>query len=96
MVAILAGMFNIFAARRLPFFEGIMFLVFFGGLFAILIPLWVLAPTVSSKTVWTNFEIWSGWANLGVACAIGQMSSGGAMIGTDGETSVGISRTPAD
>ena len=61
-----------------------MFVIFFGGILAILIPLWVLSPTVSSEVVWTNFESFSGWTNLGLACAIGQTSSGGAMIGTDG------------
>ena len=61
-----------------------MFLFFFGGLFAILIPLWALSPKASAREVWTDFAAFSGWANLGLACVIGQTSSGGSMIGVDG------------
>ena len=85
MVAVPAALFNIFAAKQLSLFEIAMFIFFFGGLLAVLIPLWALAPKASTGDVWTHFDSFSGWANLGLACAIGQISSGGAMIGVDGK-----------
>ena len=80
----MAATYNVFGARRLPFFEAVMFSIFVGGLFGILIPLWVLSPMVPSQVVWTNFESYSGW-EIGVACLVSQAFSGGAMIGTDGK-----------
>lgn len=85
LIAIIASLFNIFAAKRLGFFEGLMLLCFFAGLFAVVIPLWVLAPKASSKEVWTEFGTYIGWQPIGLACVIGQISAGGSMIGIDGE-----------
>ena len=53
------------------------------GFFAILIPLWVLAPKASATAVFTDFENYGGWSSIGAACVIGQLAAAGAFIGAD-------------
>lgn len=86
LIAVSVTVFNIYGARRLPFFEGCILFFDIIGVFAILIPLWILAPMASSKEVWLDFGSYGGWKNLGLACLIGQLPSGGALIGADGES----------
>lgn len=86
LIAVSVTVFNIYGARQLHFFEGCILVFDIIGVFAILIPLWVLAPMASSKEVWLDFGSFGGWKNLGLACLIGQLPSGGALIGADGES----------
>ena len=86
LIAVSVTMFTIYGTRRLPFFEGCILFFDIIGVFAIVIPLWTLAPMAPSKEVWLDFGSYGGWKNLGLACLIGQMPSGGALIGADGES----------
>lgn len=82
-VCIFAILFNIFAAKRLPSFEGLILFFHIVGFLAVVIPLWVLAPKASSSAVWTDFSNYGGWSSTGAACIVGQLASAGAFIGAD-------------
>jgi hypothetical protein len=47
--------FNTFLAKKLPMVEGLVLIIHILGFFAVLIPLWVLAPRTDAKTVFTEF-----------------------------------------
>lgn len=53
------------------------------GFFAILIPLWVLAPKASSKEVWTGLQVSSGWSSTGLSFMVGVAGSLNGLIGPD-------------
>ncbi|KAK6437770.1 hypothetical protein LTR95_006042 [Oleoguttula sp. CCFEE 5521] len=85
-VALFATAFNTFAARHLPMFEGMVLFFHFLGFFAILIPLWVLAPKASASEVFGTFANYGGWTSTGAACIVGQLASSAAFI--DVETQI--------
>lgn len=84
-IAILAVSFNIFAARRIPIFEGIVLIFHVVGFFAVMIPLWVLAPKVPSSQVWgpEAFADNGGWGSIGAACIVGQLAASASLVGAD-------------
>ena len=49
----------------------------------VLIPLWVLAPKVPAREVFTSFENFGGWPTMGAACLVGQLAASSAFIGAD-------------
>lgn len=53
------------------------------GFFAILIPLWILAPRHSSREVWVDFTQNSDWPSMGVACLVAFTGPIYALIGPD-------------
>jgi len=53
------------------------------GAFAIIITLWVLAPTADAYTVWTQFSNAGGWNSDGTATMVGLLSPIISMIGFD-------------
>ncbi|KAF7508236.1 hypothetical protein GJ744_009533 [Endocarpon pusillum] len=63
--------FNTFLAKKLPFVEGIMLMLHIIGLFAIIIPLLVLAPSENAKTVFTEFTNNGGWPTNGLSFMVG-------------------------
>ncbi|EEQ27532.1 conserved hypothetical protein [Microsporum canis CBS 113480] len=70
-IAFMAIIFNTFFAQKLPFIEGVILLVHVFGFFAVLIPLWVLAPLNSAEDVFLNVVDRGGWGNNGLACLVG-------------------------
>ena len=82
-IAAFCVLFNIFGAKHLPLFEGVVFCFHFLGFFAILIPLWILAPKADPSEVFGDFENFGGWSSVGAACVIGQLGAAGAFIGAD-------------
>jgi choline transport protein len=84
-IAIFAAGFNIFLAKRLPMFEGIVLFAHILGFFCVLIPLWVLAPKVPLSEVFgaPGFEDYGGWGSIGAACIIGQLAASSAFVGVD-------------
>lgn len=74
---------NIFGARWLPLFEGLVLVFFFVGLVDVCAPLWVLAPKAPSSEVWFHFNNGGNWASIGAATIIGFQTSNGAFIGAD-------------
>ncbi|KAL2004970.1 hypothetical protein VTN00DRAFT_2820 [Thermoascus crustaceus] len=82
-VASVAFIFNTFLAQKLPLIEGIILIVHCFGFFAILIPLWVLAPTSPPSKVFGSIEDRGGWGNNGLACLVGLVAPIYALIGPD-------------
>lgn len=82
-VAVVAILFNTFFASRLPLIEGMMLVIHILGFFAILIPLWVLAPRQDPTTVFTEFTNAYGWPTQGVACLVGIIGPMYSLLGPD-------------
>lgn len=85
-VILLCAVFNTILAKRLPLVEGIVLVLHICGFFAILIPLWVLAPRSSSREVWTVFEDSNGWGSNGLACLVGIITPVVSLLGADAAT----------
>ncbi|KAK2861433.1 hypothetical protein FQN49_004199 [Arthroderma sp. PD_2] len=82
-IAFMAIIFNTFFAQKLPFIEGVILLIHIFGFFAVLIPLWVLAPRNSADEVFLNVVDMGGWGNNGLACLVGLGAPIYALIGPD-------------
>ncbi|KAE8348933.1 amino acid/polyamine transporter I [Aspergillus coremiiformis] len=76
-------LFNTFLARNLPMVEGLILILHVIGLFAIIIPLWVLAPRKNAKAVFTEFNNGGGWNSPGTATLVGLSATVTSMIGYD-------------
>ncbi|KAK4495825.1 hypothetical protein PRZ48_013093 [Zasmidium cellare] len=82
-ICILAVLFNAFCAKWLPRFEGAVLVLHVVGFLAVIVPLWALGPKASAGDVFTKFENNGGWASVGAACVVGQLSAASAFIGAD-------------
>ncbi|QKX54036.1 uncharacterized protein TRUGW13939_01119 [Talaromyces rugulosus] len=78
-----AFIFNTFLAQKLPIIEGVILIIHVFGFFAVLIPLWVLAPIQSPSRVFLHIEDRGGWGNDGLSCLIGLVAPIYALIGPD-------------
>lgn len=76
-------LFNTFLAKNLPFVEGLILIIHVIGLFAIIIPLWVLAPRNNVHAVFTHFNNGGGWDNAGTATLVGLSTTITSMLGYD-------------
>ncbi|OQN95522.1 hypothetical protein B0A48_18505 [Cryoendolithus antarcticus] len=63
--------FNVFLAKKLPFVEGVLLIIYVVGLFVVIIPLWVLVPRNPASEVSTTFNNDGGWSSKGVAVMVG-------------------------
>lgn len=79
-VGAFAVSFNVFATKHLPFFEGVILVMFLIGVLVVIIPLWALAPRASVGDVFGKFENFGGWSTMGGACIVGQMAASAAFI----------------
>ncbi|KAK3117248.1 hypothetical protein LTR53_001583 [Teratosphaeriaceae sp. CCFEE 6253] len=70
-VMLFCVIFNVFLAKRLPFVEGVLLIIYVVGFFVIIIPLWVLAPRSPASEVFTTFNNEGGWSSKGVAVLVG-------------------------
>ncbi|KAE8368540.1 amino acid transporter [Aspergillus caelatus] len=82
-VAVVALVFNTFLAQKLPLIEGVILVVHCFGFFGILIPLWVLSPSVPPSEVFGSIEDRGGWDNNGLSCLVGLVVPIYALIGPD-------------
>lgn len=85
-MALIMTFFNTYGARQLPLLEGVVLCLHVLGFFAILIPLWVLAPKQSAVKVFTDFQDGGGWGSIGTACIVGQVSAISSFVGPDAGT----------
>jgi len=85
-VALIATFFNTLGARQLPLLEGLVLSLHVFGFFAILIPLWVLAPKQKASVVFGGFQDGGGWGSIGTACIVGQLAPIFSFIGPDAGT----------
>ncbi|KAL4788296.1 amino acid/polyamine transporter I [Aspergillus varians] len=76
-------LFNTFLAKNLPMVEALILIIHVVGLFAIIIPLWVLAPRNNPKAVFTEFNNGGGWSSDGTAALVGFSTTITSMIGYD-------------
>ncbi|KAE8146687.1 amino acid/polyamine transporter I [Aspergillus avenaceus] len=75
--------FNTFLAKNLPIIEALILVLHVVGVFAIIIPLWVLAPRNNAKAVFTEFNDNGGWGSAGTATLVGLSTTITSMIGYD-------------
>ncbi|OQN95295.1 hypothetical protein B0A48_18526 [Cryoendolithus antarcticus] len=75
--------FNTVLAKKLPLVEGLLLILHVLGAFAIIIVLWVLAPTASAREVWTQFTNAGNWNSAGTSTMVGLLSPIISMIGFD-------------
>jgi len=73
-VLLFATLFNTFFAKRLPLIEGALLVLHLAGLFAIAIPLWVLAPRGTVHETIFTFTTTGGWSSVGLASLIGMLN----------------------
>lgn len=78
-----AIIFNTSLAKQLPLIEGLLLIVHVLGLFAIIIPLWILGPRNSGKDALLKFTNAGGWSTTGTAVSIGLLTPLGSMLGFD-------------
>ena len=82
-VGIFTVVFNTCLAKKLPFVEGMLLMLHVVGLFAIIIPLWVLAPRNNTKAVFTEFTNNGGWPTKGVSFMVGLLPLVVSVLGFD-------------
>ena len=58
-------------------------MIYFVGFFAIILPLWVLAPRAESHQVWTSFNDKGKWGSDGTATLVGMSGLITTMAGFD-------------
>jgi choline transport protein len=75
--------FNTVLAKRLPIVEGMVLIIHLLGFFAVLIPLWILAPRASPSDVFTQFLNLGGWSTTGLSFMVGLLSPIYTLIGAD-------------
>ena len=75
--------FNTVFASKLPFIEGIVLFLHFCGLFAIIIPLWVLGPRAPAHETLLVFQDNGGWGSLGLSAMIGLTTPLSVVVGYD-------------
>jgi choline transport protein len=82
-VIIFASLFNTLLAVRLPLVEGGLLILHFAGLFAIIIPLWVMAPRGNVHDTLLKFTTTAGWSDVSLASLIGMVSIIAVLVGYD-------------
>jgi amino acid transporter len=75
--------FNTFLAKRLPLVEGMVLIIHVLGFFAVLVPMWVLAPRGDPSTVFTEFQNLGGWETTGLSFMVGLLAPVYTLIGAD-------------
>jgi choline transport protein len=66
--------FNSFLAKKLPFVESIVLIIYVLGFFGVLIPLWTLAPRSSASSVFTGITNFGGWPTNSLAFMVGLLT----------------------
>lgn len=92
-MVVFAIVFNVSMAKQLPKVEIVILVIHVVGLFAIIIPLLVMAPSRNSGSVaLLDFYNGGNWETVGVATMIGLLTPLGSMLGFD--CAVHMCRTP--
>lgn len=63
--------------------EGIVLFIHVFGFFAIIIPLWAMAPKAPASEVFGSFSNFGGWNSIGTACFVGTIAATGSFAGSD-------------
>ena len=75
--------FNSFLAHKLPFVESTVLIVHVVGFFAVLIPLWTLAPRLSADDVFGTITNLGGWPTNGLSFMVGLLTPVYTLLGAD-------------
>ncbi|KAL9000493.1 MAG: hypothetical protein Q9169_000786 [Polycauliona sp. 2 TL-2023] len=75
--------FNTYLAKRLPAIEGVILTIHVMGLFAIIVPLWILSPRATSQDALLTFTNGGGWPSTGLSSMIGILTPMGSLLGFD-------------
>lgn len=75
--------FNTVLASRLPLIEGLVLILHILGFFAIIIPLWVMAPRAPADVALLTFTNNGGWPTTGLSSMIGLIAPVAVLIGYD-------------
>jgi choline transport protein len=75
--------FNTSLATRLPLVELISLVIHMTGLFAVIIPLWVMAPRGNAVDVLLTFTNNGGWPTTGLSAMIGLTAPFSSLLGFD-------------
>lgn len=78
-----AIVFNTVLAQRLPLLEGIIVLLHILGFFAVIIPLWIMAPRTRPEIALLQFTNNGGWSTTGLAAMVGLNGPLSVLIGYD-------------
>ena len=70
-IIIFSVVFNTVLAVRLPLIEGILLVLHVAGLFAIVIPLWVMGPRGNAHQLLLEWVDGGGWGDKGLSAMIG-------------------------
>lgn len=73
----------VWGSKALPYWQNAVFAVHIMGFFAYIVPIWVNAPTATNKEVWTDFQNFGGWSNLGLSTLVGQLTGISGFAGLD-------------
>jgi choline transport protein len=76
-------LFNTVLAAKLPLIEGTVLILHLAGLFAIIIPLWVMAPRANAHDALLVFTNNGGWSSTGLSVMIGLTTPLSVLIGYD-------------
>lgn len=84
-IAVIASaiFFNTLLAVKLPLIEGMILILHLCGVFAIIVPLWVMAPRASAHTALLSFVNNGGWPTTGLSAVIGLVTPLNVLIGYD-------------
>jgi choline transport protein len=63
--------------------EGAVLILHILGFFAIIIPLWVMAPRAKASDVLLEFTNFGGWSSTGLSSMIGLLAPTAVLIGYD-------------
>lgn len=77
------AVFNTAVAKKLPVLEILVLVVHIVGLFAIVIPLWVLSPRASPTEALLTFANGGGWPTTGLSAMIGLITPMISLLGFD-------------
>ena len=75
--------FNTVFAAKLPLVEGVVLFMHFCGLFAIIIPLWVLGPRAPAHETLLVFQNNGNWPTVGLSSMIGLTTPLSVIVGYD-------------
>ena len=88
-VVLFSIFFNTVAAKYLPMVEGLILIVHVFGFFALMIPLWALAPRNDASLVFTEFNNGGEWPTQGISCMVGMLSAVFGLFGADSANHMG-------
>ena len=75
--------FNTFLAKRLPAVEVMVFAIHMGGLFAVIVPLWILSPRATATEALLTFTNGGSWSTTGLSAMIGLLTPMVSLLGFD-------------